>query len=296
MGPPPPLKPGEDGIPMHVTINQPLFGRVCDDETAAVIAMISDHCRTQDIEIEARIGAIVEKKTRTRHRSGVGKSSCIVASPQLGFEPTVSSESFYKVNQELNLLAEKHAANRRSSYSKQLTIDYYSATHGRVTTNSTKDLVLANISKQVLQTIDIHCPKKAYDLRFRASLEQQRKHISINLVKDSSFLKDLSFIREKERRSYKIDCFCIDLTTTNEYSPPPGGFKSLDTSNLDKVTKLEIEIELDLPMFRNERKRTAAGHVDAIETFGKLCKLFVDNTRGIADCASAVRNPLHAIG
>eukprot|EP01060_Flectonema_neradi_P034794 TRINITY_DN6220_c0_g1_i1.p1 TRINITY_DN6220_c0_g1~~TRINITY_DN6220_c0_g1_i1.p1 ORF type:complete len:346 (+),score=50.37 TRINITY_DN6220_c0_g1_i1:46-1083(+) len=298
MGPPRPFKPEEDGIPMAVDINQtPMFGKVYDDETAAIMAMVSDHCRTPGVEIEARIGVIVEKKSRARHRSGTSKSSCIVSSPQLGFEPSVSSESFYKVNQELNLVAEKYAPSRRSSYLKSKTIDLFHTVHGRVTVDSSKEKVLENISKQVLQTIDIHCPKKAYDIRFRSSIEQQRDSIPIEVVKDPQFLDELTFIREKERRSYKIDCFRIDLTTANEYAAPTGGFTSLDLDTLNKKeTKLEIEIELDLPMFCNERKRTAAGHSDAVETFAALCKLFIDNTRGIADCASAVRNPSHPIG
>eukprot|EP01059_Diplonema_ambulator_P031812 TRINITY_DN5969_c0_g1_i2.p1 TRINITY_DN5969_c0_g1~~TRINITY_DN5969_c0_g1_i2.p1 ORF type:complete len:293 (+),score=76.52 TRINITY_DN5969_c0_g1_i2:186-1064(+) len=281
----PPLKPVEAPPSPETVTHGPVFHGM-DDELKAIISMVGETCKVDETEVEVRLGWLVNCNMK-RIKPPWAKSSVVVSDPNVTFDARVSEQSFYKVNQELNKMVEQAGAGRGVSYKKTKTYDLFTRSNERHELDETFNPV-ASVIKRTSQTIDMYNPRQAYDLRFKASTE---KKIPLPTSPTSpAFLKTITTIRVKERRSYAIDCFIFDLTTIDEYAAGDG-FSSLDLAGLKKKHKLEIEVELQLHKFKAEKTRAAAGNADGRIKFNNMCKLFLDNVRGLTETASAVLTP-----
>ncbi|KAJ9447325.1 mRNA-capping enzyme subunit beta [Diplonema papillatum] len=308
MGPPPP-KPGDKTLGGVATATVPcaqasalvpIFGECVDDELSSVRLLISDHCATEDVEIEIRLGRIVDKNTCDRIKPNWAKSSFIVEDSSVRFDARVNEQSFYKINQDLNKMVESPSPGRRLGYTKIRHLDLFyphnQQQEARLTLDAKGKHVVACVTKQTLQQVDVYRPRQDLDIRYRAAVEKKLPAPEgVDFAASAppkEFLQSVTVVRSKERRSYSIDSFRVDLTTVTEYRPPAGGFDSLDFSACQQPagTRLEIEVEIDVKPFKTERTRAAAGHLDAREKFTTLCRMFVENARGIASAASSVRD------
>eukprot|EP01064_Diplonema_japonicum_P030292 TRINITY_DN512_c1_g2_i1.p1 TRINITY_DN512_c1_g2~~TRINITY_DN512_c1_g2_i1.p1 ORF type:complete len:307 (+),score=60.48 TRINITY_DN512_c1_g2_i1:546-1466(+) len=284
----PPSKPAEAPPSPETAAATALFPMTLDDELRAVMAMVSEYCRKDNAEIEVRLGWLVDCHSRKRIKPMWAKSSVIVTDPNVVFDARVSEQSFFKINQEMNKIVEQMGSTRGSSYKKSKTLDLFTANNDRFMLDHATHKLLSAVSKQSFQTIDIHNPRQALDLRFKAAAETPVEPPSDPTSVD--FLKKVTMIRSKERRSYTVDCFTFELTTAKEYTSPVG-FTSLDLSSAKKKQKLEIEVEIHIDKFKAEKVRAAAGSVEGRLRFYELCRLFIDNVRGLTETASAVVAP-----
>eukprot|EP01063_Lacrimia_lanifica_P018047 TRINITY_DN2500_c0_g1_i2.p1 TRINITY_DN2500_c0_g1~~TRINITY_DN2500_c0_g1_i2.p1 ORF type:complete len:320 (+),score=117.05 TRINITY_DN2500_c0_g1_i2:579-1538(+) len=276
----------------------PLFQNSVDDETAAIAQLVSTHCMTGHVEIEARLGQLCQKVNKQRVKNPWSKSSFIVEDAGTYFEARVGEQSFFKVNQDMNHLVESgRKQGRNVKYSKAKTFDVFTdgqARHSFAPQKNGSFAHVESVSKKKLQTLDIFNPKKAWDVRFRVAVEEvvAPPPVQTDCAAFDAFLKTVAKVRRKERRSYQLDCFRIDLTTVEDCAVPKTGLESLgQVGALDAVVMLEVEVELDVEVLRKEKARAAAGHKESQDRFTALCRLFMDNVRGLADAASNVRNP-----
>eukprot|EP01065_Artemidia_motanka_P035806 TRINITY_DN43695_c0_g1_i1.p1 TRINITY_DN43695_c0_g1~~TRINITY_DN43695_c0_g1_i1.p1 ORF type:complete len:395 (+),score=79.29 TRINITY_DN43695_c0_g1_i1:72-1187(+) len=288
MPPPQPPSPVQRAKP-QVFLTEPIFARaMCyDDETAAVQRMAAAACDTENAELEARLGRLVQSATGERVRSAVAQSSFISSGRGERFEPGVSEEGFYHLNQHLNRLAERYYANG-VKYTKTRTRDVY-VRHNvggrdatlRVTLDADSMEVKECIEKTPVATVTVSSCRKSYDARWRSAVEHPREPPNLS---DPGVWKRAQSLRVKERRTYTFSWFSVDLTCIESLTGPlpAGGPAALaDLTGRNLAVANEVEMEVDFSVLRREKKLPARQ-----SRFGELCRLFVDNVRGLAAVAS----------
>ncbi|KAF2721809.1 mRNA triphosphatase CET1 [Polychaeton citri CBS 116435] len=264
-------------------------------------AKISEHAdvgndpRTGAIEIEAKIGTLIDHRTNDRWQSPIA-SICALrpeANPQFRFESRMEEAEHQRMNLYLNStirqsidskgripLTYKHlmerdvfealspagmealppsALSRVRSTGRELKL--------RTTVNiSEKDKdgyrvgqVKARIVKLPLGDLHIHSPNDPYDCRISMNLEVNATHLAeqgLDLVDKSG---PQAPARQKDRVSYKHLAYSVDLTKVEVKGMAP---------------KYELELEVDANILRQQMSLMAQGQDNA---FGEVVSGFVDN-------------------
>ena len=256
-----------------------------DDVTEQVMDLIAKGC-VEDAEIEASLGSVVDRYVGNRIKPRWVKSAFIIDDENAIFDSRVTEPAFIAVNQAMNKLIKEEQQTRNASYTKSSTIDIFAkdadqqVPNGverrvlRHTYDTAKKKVTTSVEKLKARSIDVYSPAYNVDLRFRAGVE---RGVAIpNDVTSEALLSTASKFRRKERRSYHLDCFTVEMTTVTEYTPPKDApFRSL--AALDKapgVQKFEIELELDIKVF-NTARAAAAGDDASKATFRDYCEYVI---------------------
>ncbi|KAL9538324.1 hypothetical protein MBANPS3_011017 [Mucor bainieri] len=189
-----------------------IFGvKPVDDVTKYIADFIAEHCQLENVEIEAKLGVLIEK--RTNQRINMGALSETNYMRQYRFESNMPLEQHRHFNKILNDMVNKTQAREyrgeRIKYKHTIETDkFYEIPHTRkklrVTTESATGKIVPNgiIEKVRVADLNIHAPNQALDFRISINRELPR-------TKPNS---DSVFERNKDRISYQHGGIAFDLT------------------------------------------------------------------------------------
>ncbi|KAF4624563.1 hypothetical protein G7Y89_g13608 [Cudoniella acicularis] len=238
--------------------------------------------RGVEIEIEAKLGQLIDKETNQRFQLPV-LTGCIVAeSPRIGFRSsmTVAQHSF--LNEYLNKkVADTHPGNQ-TSQKKRVPIDYLhrretdkfyelpptmhaslpaavrehltprQTVKVRVTYDQKTNQILAKIVKARIADLSIYIPQSPLDCRISINFEMKFEG-DIDEVISSGFGGKIPD-RQKDRLSYKQGPYQVDLTQVTHISSVNG------VNRTEKEHELEVEISTAAIMEQGTRARNQEPH------------------------------------
>jgi len=288
--PAPPTPPQRRVFPSPFYV-EPFLARslTYDDETSAVQRLASTACDTPGAELEVRLGKLVHISSNERLQVQSVGSSFVFSGKGYKFDAGVSEEGFYRLNQHLNRLAEKCHAKGTMRYTKSRTRDFFLPSPSgstsrplRVTVGADDVQVRSCVAKAPCESTDVSSPLQAWDRRWRTSVEEPREAPDIT---DPQVWRQVTMIRVKERRTYTFGCFSVELTCVESAKGPfqAESAAALDLTDLKLEATCEVEMEIDVKALRVER-----GLPLKESRFGELCRLFVENLRGLAAVASDI--------
>ncbi|KAI8979022.1 CYTH-like domain-containing protein [Pilobolus umbonatus] len=220
--------------------------RPLDDITKYIMDFISEHCGRENVEIEAKIGVLIDKQTNKRLKMGVATETVVPQTTMRNcrFESNMTLEQHRFFNNLLNDLVNKTQARdykgERIKYKHTNEKDrfYEGQNRGkvRVTVDQATGQIVPNgiIEKIRVSDINIHCPNQTFDYRISISIELPRP-------KPTSLP---SFERNKDRISYQHGGFSFDLTQV----------KGAADSNTETRHELELEF-VDAGVLLKEKNR-----------------------------------------
>jgi len=255
--------PGSQTLEPSIINAEPL-----DEFMREVADWIIQHTRgKQNVEIEAKVGLLIDTRTRTRLYIPIQVETIIAPDyPSVRFEANMSAVQHAHINKLLNSL---HAntmqpgyPHARITYAHTRQLDsFYPAPGGdgsnvRVTTDEKTGEVKACVNKLRVAHLNVYSPKRRVDWRISISVEMPAP-------KPSGMP---SHTRRKDRITYTHQAFQVDLTQVK----PSQGSSSQPPSLLH-----ELELEFRDP---HELVRSAAMREND-STFDELVRVFINNTR-----------------
>ncbi|CAO1634493.1 unnamed protein product [Parajaminaea phylloscopi] len=205
-----------------------------------------------EVEVEAKIGTLIDQRTGERVRIGAGNECILADTSSIRFESGMSQASHRHYNTLLNSLCEPSKSRPRVQYKRHNEIDYfYASSEGsgrsrekvRVTreADSLRTKERGSVIKKRLGNLEVHCPGKAFDYRISVNLEIQAPEPSPDQPHD--------FYREKNRLSYTHDGGVrIDLT---QVKVPP--------ANNGAESSLQHELEVEMVTAPSPSSRPGEG-------------------------------------
>ncbi|CAO1625179.1 unnamed protein product [Sympodiomycopsis kandeliae] len=194
-----------------------------------------------EIEVEAKIGTLVDAVTRQRIHLPVVNET-IVNTEQypngIRFESGMTSSQHKHFNKLLNSLvmsAQQDKSRPSVTYKRYQEIDYFfgsRSTGGGEKIRVTKDQESfttkpgGSVIKKRLGNLEVYCPNRAFDYRISVNLEIQTPEPEASIQAD--------FHREKNRMSYTHTGLRVDLTLV----------KSSNANSGEEETQHELEVEM----------------------------------------------------
>lgn len=258
--------------------------------------------RGVEIEIEAKLGHIVDKETNERYRLPVKTECVLMENSRVGFQSSMTESQHRHLNDFLNAqVRQAHPNNQEAVAKNRVEIKYkhsreadsfytlppsmhgmippalrekLNPRHGvkvRITHDQKTGEPLAKIIKARIIDLDIYSPMTPLDCR-----------ISINFeMRFDGDVQDLgektSSDRNKDRLSYTQSMYQIDLTQVTQSSSVNG---------VNQTTKEhELEIELLTAAVRDQGQKAAAGEPNE---YIALVEGFLDNMRVLSRTTPAV--------
>lgn len=258
------------------------------------------------LEIEAKIGQLIDKNTNDRLRLPV-LNECVVSHSdpniRIAFKSSMTEIQHKAFNQFLNEAVRQSKIRPTASPTSKprIPMDYkhtketdtfYDLTQAgalalpqsiasglninprhankskvRITTDQKTGKVLAKIIKARVADIDIYSPRTLFDWRISVNVEMDYKGETTDLVEPQT-RDGKQADRNKDRMSYKHLAYQIDLT---QVTPAEG------TSKTEKEHELEIEVSSE--EVRRQGQLLMHGQVSQYED---LIRGFVDNVRVLA--------------
>ncbi|KAJ3193675.1 mRNA-capping enzyme subunit beta [Irineochytrium annulatum] len=225
-----------------------------------IIRKINDCKDSPHLEIEAKLGVLVDRRSNQRLGLPV-ETECEFKvlsenfATELRFESNMTMEQHFKFNQLLNKMVSEQ---RGVQYTHLYELDQFYRTGSRkvrVTTDKKEGgPPKACVEKKRIADLNIYFPKSFLDYR-----------ISINLEIPSKVPEDgrMEHQRDKDRLSYLYQKFQVDLTQVTE--PRTG----------EKMHELEVEFA-DMNYLLEEKKKLMAR---APNQFGEMIAIFLNNIR-----------------
>ncbi|KAK4532850.1 hypothetical protein CCYA_CCYA14G3707 [Cyanidiococcus yangmingshanensis] len=230
-----------------------------DDRVLCICDFIATHFTGTDIEIEAKLGTVVDLSTQLRAvLPGGATATCL--EPQvnqlLRFESQVSFEAFKRLNDVLNqtvALALRHRGpvvrhtrsrhvDRRFSSGYRETRPWSRCSSGEAGTASlpnVDDAATSRMFKTRLDTLHILFPRHPYDVRVNAAREER---LALSQAEELVSARGaLESERHKDRLSYRWAEFSVDITVVQQ----------------PQASVITYEVELEL-VFDNHAERLAA--------------------------------------
>ncbi|KAL8920860.1 MAG: hypothetical protein Q9208_006032 [Pyrenodesmia sp. 3 TL-2023] len=250
------------------------------------------------VEIEAKIGQIIDQNTNDRLRLPV-ETECVLSrsDPNLRtqFRSSMTVGQHSRLNQFLNRSLQDSKPPLKNPKKPRLPLEYvhtyetdtfYSLSPNalsllppsiqhhldrrnkpkvRITTDQRSGQVTAKIIKVRISNIEIHCPQTAFDWRLSVSLEVNWDGDLKELVESTEGINGRSPDRNKDRMSYKHSHYQIDLTQVKLGDIGPKAEK-----------EHELEVELSSAAVREQGQLVLQQKPNNYEG---LVKGFVDNVR-----------------
>ncbi|RDW89725.1 hypothetical protein BP6252_01757 [Coleophoma cylindrospora] len=261
--------------------------------------------RGVEVEIEAKLGQLINKDTNERYRLPVESECLLSESGRVGFKSSMTETQHKALNEFLNQqVTETHPENPRQATKKRVPIGYrhrrerdrffelpasaqamlppairaeLNPRHTvkvRVTHDQKTNQLLAKIVKARVADLDMYCPQSVLDCRISVNLEMRYDGDIEGLIGgEGTRLPD----RNKDRLSYTQSHYQIDLTQVTQVTSING------VSKVDK--EHELEIELSAAALREQGRRATAGEPNE---YIKLVEGLMDNVRVLSRRASQV--------
>lgn len=262
-----------------------LFGTTVtvDDRVRAVAEFISKNVNSPGVEIEGKLGVLIEKH-ENRRAVALVPVACEtpllpIANHDVRFQSCVPEAVFAALNTALNGRVTR--ASRRSSntaaaadpstptvtYARVKGMDVSYASRVRQTLAPSPGggppVVVRTERKVRIGDLNVLCPGWPVDFRFSASLEEP--------VAEPPSPSTIRSRREKDRLSYKAGCLSVDITTVlmTEGSSPNG----------PETMSQEVEVEIDgtvvdlyaeVQAYREARGRVGEGGERLLEIAAEL--------------------------
>lgn len=237
--------------------------------------------RGVEIEIEAKLGQLINKETNERYELPV-TSECILAdSARVGFRSSMTESQHRSLNDFLNdKVAETHPANPgaksrvKIDYLHRREIDKFyelpAAMHAnlpaavrkqlnprhtvkvRVTHDKKTNQILAKIIKARIVDLDIHNPQWPLDCRISINFEMKYDGDIEEII--AAGIGERIPDRSKDRLSYTQSHYQIDLTQVTQVTSVNG------VNRVDKEHELEIELKTAAVMEQGRRAASNEPH------------------------------------
>ncbi|ORX42028.1 mRNA triphosphatase CET1 [Piromyces finnis] len=265
-------RPTEKQIQPHSSIPHRILPSVfgilpLDDSINVISKFLENHLGTPNIEIEGKLGKIMDNNTKDRIWLPVQSETVLVNQRGWRFVSDMTMEQHRNYNQILNkLVNDGNKPNAKSaffSYRHIHQIDSFYQVPGhkeklRLSTDKSTNNVISFIKKVNIGHLNIFLPNSPLDLRISINIEEQM---------DQSLIKDIDAIyeRQKDRLSYKSHALQIDLTQVQE-------------PNHDKKLH-ELELELDSKLLYKEYTKLKDKQTHEQSQYYNILTLFMNSLR-----------------
>ncbi|KAF9169320.1 mRNA-capping enzyme subunit beta [Mortierella sp. AD011] len=240
------------------------FGiEVMDDVVKAIGDFLLQYCNQPNVEIEAKLGVIIDNNTRQRLELPVRNE--VVLTPN-------SPYLRYRFVSDMTLILYKHTYE----------VDQFFQGPGgkvRVTKDQKTNKVIENgiVKKERIANLDVYSPRNAFDFRVSVNVE----------IPESAPSGTPQFERNKDRISYRLNNFKIDLTQVKSGNASNGNNQPHNYSQMrqpssnqqDLTHELEIEFIHPEELIRERDIRTNGGARP--DRFYEVVGRFVNNIRGL---------------
>ncbi|KUJ09572.1 mRNA triphosphatase CET1 [Mollisia scopiformis] len=252
--------------------------------------------RGVDIEIEAKLGQIIDKDTNERYILPIDSECVLRANTGLTFRSSMTETQHRTLNEFLNKrVQESYAPNPLPDSKERVKIIYnhrrerdtfyelpqtmYSSLPAavreqlnsrqrirvRISHDQKTGQVLAKIIKCRVANLDIYMPKQALDCRISINFEMKFDMDVEDIIAAST--SDRQPDRNKDRLSYTQSVYQFDLTQVTQ------------TSNIQAMKEHELEIEVSTAAVREQGQKAAAGSTNE---YLALVEGLVSNVRVLA--------------
>ncbi|KAG0302390.1 mRNA-capping enzyme subunit beta [Dissophora globulifera] len=272
---------------------------VIDDVVRTIGEFLFEHCHHPNVEIEAKLGVLIDKKTGRRIDLPVRNE--VVLAPQgrptwYQFSSDMTVDQHAHFNKTLNWRLEQtrktEPKERQIRYQHTYEIDQFFVGSGnsggkvRVTRDQNTKEVIPNgiVKKERIADLDIFSPRNAFDFRVSVNIETP--------IPAPAQGSAPLFERQKNRVSYRHNNFKIDLTQVKQSNTPNAGggrnnFSQMNPallnnnlSTLDLTHELEIEFVHPEELVRERDVRISGGGRQP-DRFMDIVSQFVNNVRGM---------------
>ncbi|KDN53056.1 mRNA triphosphatase CET1 [Tilletiaria anomala UBC 951] len=210
------------------------------DEFSVTIAdWIWSHVQgLQNIEIEAKIGTLIDTSTNHRLRLPV-LCETIVDMPGVRFESDMSAKQHAHFNAKLNEVVERTSSQSykgdKVRYRRSMEADAFYHIPGskeriRVTKNEETMKITNAIVKKRIANMEVYSPRSLFDFRISINTEEPVEPPDA----------EPAYIRNKNRVSYAHQCFQVDLTQVQTPENPYRQMHELEVEMLDVGSFLSL--------------------------------------------------------
>jgi hypothetical protein len=236
-----------------------------------------EHVGKPNVEIEAKLGLLVDKGTNRRIALPVLTETVLSTNDEhrFRFESSMTAAQHEHYNRLLNELvvntAKEGYSGAKVEYKHTRETDrFYQSTGGgrgsariRVTTDQKDGKILDVVEKIRVANLNVFCPKLSLDYR-----------ISVNIEKPAEFSQGSqpSFERNKDRLSYSHQIFKVDLTQVKGASGP---------THAPEVSH-ELELEFIDPELLAREKSKLGGPEESTSQYLEMIEMFLNSVRMLA--------------
>ncbi|KAJ1813365.1 mRNA-capping enzyme subunit beta [Coemansia sp. RSA 2599] len=269
--------------PMRLEPN--IFGaRPAEDIVRIVADFMYTHMKDRtNIEIEGKLGRLIDKKTNMRINLPVVCETALADDKGLRFESNMTLQQHAMFNKLLNQRVDEtrrpEFRGSRVEYKHTKEIDHFykvGGTRVRVTTDKESGQVLSVITKNRIADLNIFSPRTKLDIRITINEERPME------MPDTEANKPI-LERHKDRLSYRQDLWSFDLTqvvSPEQEVGPVNPYATGPPKTTPAVTTHELELEVASPeIWLNERAKVAANKQN---NFHEITHTFLGNLRALA--------------
>ncbi|KAI9017555.1 CYTH-like domain-containing protein [Gaertneriomyces semiglobifer] len=249
-----------------VKLSPSIFLKPPESDITSVVAHFLwkylDRSNAAHIEIEGKLGVLVDKRSGQRIRLPVQSEVVVVNDGFCGFDSNMTRAQHANFNRVLNGIVGP-AFTTTYKHTRELDTTYRTNPPVRLTTAQNSNEVLAVITKKRLADLEIHLPNSPLDVRISVSTEMPALRPSKCAPVKSQ--------RSKDRLSYTHEAFKVDLTQVKQVS-----FNDGVPSGTEVITH-EVEIEfLNTSVLVDEKERRQRDEPNA---YTQYIDAFLNNLR-----------------
>ncbi|KAI8921928.1 CYTH-like domain-containing protein [Powellomyces hirtus] len=162
------------------------------------------------LEVEGKLGLIIDKHTNSRIRLPVMTETVLMNDGQYRFDSNMTMDQHAHFNRTLNALVQRPGATVRYVHTKE--VDHYHETGSRrvrVSIDQKTQKVKEVLVKQRVADLEIHLPNSPLDFRISISMEVPAPQPPQDSVS--------RFRRHKDRLSYSHQVIRVDLTQVRQF-------------------------------------------------------------------------------
>ncbi|KAG0262671.1 mRNA-capping enzyme subunit beta [Mortierella polycephala] len=266
---------------------------VLDDVVRTIGEFLFEHCHHANIEIEAKLGLLIDKGTKQRINMGV-MNEVVLASNQgrpawYQFSSDMTTEQHAHFNRVLNKRMEQMRNEPREHqpmYTHTREVDqFFNSRNGKVRVTrdqGTNEIIKDGIvRKERIADLDVFSPKNPFDFRVSVNIE-----VPVDPPEGT-----LQYERRKDRVSYRYGNFKIDLTQVKTPNTPGGGgsggppnYSQMRPTNNNPQENITHELEIEFvhaEELARERETRISSSGRKQDRFMDVVGLFVSNIRGL---------------
>ncbi|KAG9068162.1 mRNA-capping enzyme subunit beta [Linnemannia hyalina] len=262
------------------------FGsNIPDDVVQAVADFLYDRCHGENVEIEAKVGILIDKTTQQRIQMPVQNEVVLAETSSRWYtfssDMTVAQHAHF--NRCLNKSGEmSQHSESKVAYKHTYETDQFFTVQGkktRVSRDQKTNAVIGSIQKRRIADLDIFSPRRPFDYRISVNVEEPVDLPSGNPERE----------RKKDRVSYQLNNLKIDLTQVksnnmpNNPAQPPSYSQMRPTvqqTQLDLTHELEIEF-VNAAELAREREIRINSQGRQPDRFLEITANFINNIRGL---------------